>query len=49
MIATFDTIHSPVPALNIDHNLLLQYDKLNITQFALNPTREPRLFFVDRP
>ena len=31
MIATFDTINSPVPALNIDHNLLLQCDELNIT------------------
>ena len=31
MIATFDAIHSSVPALNIDHNLLPQRDKLNIT------------------
>ena len=47
MIATFDTIHSPVSAVNIDHNLLLKCDKLNITRFVLNPVRDrsSRLFF----
>ena len=47
MIATSDTIHSPVPAVNIDHNLLLQRDELNITRFVLNPVRDrsSRLFF----
>ena len=47
MITTFDTIHSPVPALDIDHNLLLQCDKLNLTRLVLNPARDQssRLFF----
>lgn len=47
MIATFDTFHSPVPAMNIEDDLLLQCGELNITRFVLNPARDrsSRLFF----